>query len=157
MKMFTIRLKPKTIFGLILILAGIIVISITFFSNHAALSRPAASEVTLETDAQREDYLTSLGWEFKTPCEEKEVQIPQTFNDTYTQYNEIQKAQGFDLENYKGQTATVYTYNITNYAGYESRDCVYANLLVCGGVLIGGDVCSTSASDGFIEGLQKES
>ena len=77
MKMFTLRLKPKTIFGLILILAGIIVISITFFSNHAALSRPAASEVTLETDAQREDYLTSLGWEFKTPCEEKEVQIPQ--------------------------------------------------------------------------------
>ncbi len=36
MKMFTLRLKPKTIFGLILILAGIIVISITFFSNHAS-------------------------------------------------------------------------------------------------------------------------
>ena len=154
--MFTLRLKPKTIFGLILIAAGIIVIAITFFSNHAALSRPAANDVSLETGAQREEYLTSLGWEFNTPCEEKEVQIPQEFNDTYTDYNEIQKTQGFDLEKYKGQTVTVYTYNITNYAGYENRDCVYANLLVCGGVLIGGDVCSTSVSDGFIEALQKE-
>lgn len=154
--MFTLRLKPKTIFGLILIAAGIIVIAITFFSNHAALSRPAANDVSLETDAQREEYLTSLGWEFNTPCEEKEVQIPQEFNDTYTDYNEIQKTQGFDLEKYKGQTVTVYTYNITNYAGYKNRDCVYANLLVCGGVLIGGDVCSTSVSDGFIEALQKE-
>ncbi len=154
--MFTLRLKPKTIFGLILIAAGIIVIAITFFSNHAALSRPAANDVSLETDAQREEYLTSLGWEFNTPCEEKEVQIPQEFNDTYTDYNEIQKTQGFDLEKYKGQTVTVYTYNITNYAGYENRDCVYANLLVYGGVLIGGDVCSTSVSDGFIEALQKE-
>ena len=154
--MFTLRLKPKTIFGLILIAAGIIVIAITFFSNHAALSRPAANDVSLETDAQREKYLTSLGWEFNTPCEEKEVQIPQKFNDTYTDYNEIQKTQGFDLEKYKGQTVTVYTYNITNYAGYENRNCVYANLLVCGGVLIGGDVCSTSVSDGFIEALQKE-
>ena len=112
--MFTLRLKPKTIFGLILIAAGIIVIAITFFSNHAALSRPAANDVSLETDAQREEYLTSLGWEFNTPCEEKEVQIPQEFNDTYTDYNEIQKTQGFDLEKYKGQTVTVYTYNITN-------------------------------------------
>lgn len=154
--MFTLRLKPKTIFGLILIAAGIIVIAITFFSNHAALSRPAANDVSLETDAQREEYLTSLGWEFNTPCEEKEVQIPEEFNDTYTDYNEIQKTQGFDLEKYKGQTVTVYTYNITNYAGYENRDCVYANLLVYGGVLIGGDVCSTSVSDGFIEALQKE-
>ncbi len=154
--MFTLRLKPKTIFGLILIAAGIIVIAITFFSNHAALSRPATNDVSLETDAQREEYLTSLGWEFNTPCEEKEVQIPEEFNDTYTDYNEIQKTQGFDLEKYKGQTVTVYTYNITNYAGYENRDCVYANLLVCGGVLIGGDVCSTSVSDGFIEALQKE-
>ena len=154
--MFTLRLKPKTIFGLILIAAGIIVIAINLFENHAALSRQEANDVSLETDAQREEYLTSLGWEFNIPCEEKEVQIPQEFNDTYTDYNEIQKTQGFDLEKYKGQTVTVYTYNITNYAGYENRDCVYANLLVCGGVLIGGDVCSTSVSDGFIEALQKE-
>ena len=59
----------------------------------------------------------------------------------------------FDLEKYKGQTATVYTYNITNYKGYENRDCIYADLLVCSGKLIGCDVYSSSVSNGFMKPL----
>ena len=153
MKMFTLRLRPKTIFGIILIAAGIIVAAATFYSNHAA-SAPAS--VTLETDEQRCAYLSSLGWQTGEDYEEKQVTIPQEFNETYAEYNELQKKQGFDLEDYRGMTATVYTYNITNYAGFENRDCVFANLLVCGGELIGGDVCSTSVKDGFIEPLKKE-
>ena len=156
MKMLTLRLKPKTIFGLILVLTGVIVIVVTFTSNHIKSSERVMSSVTLETNDQREEYLTSLGWEFKTNCEEKQVQIPSEFNDVYLRYNEIQKSQGFDLEPYKGQQVTVYTYNITNYAGYENRDCIYANLLVCNNMLIGGDVCSTSVSDGFMQALKKQ-
>lgn len=154
--MFTLRLKPKTIFGLILIVTGIVVIAITFFSNHVEDSRQAANSVAVATNEEREQYLTSLGWEFNIECTEKEIIIPQQFNDTYQQYNEIQKAQGFDLEDYKGQSAVVYTYNITNYEGYENRDCIFANLIVCEGKLIGGDVCSTSVSDGFMQELQKQ-
>lgn len=156
MKMLTLRLKPKTIFGLILILTGVLVIAITFAANHIKSSEKVMSTVTLESNSQREEYLTSLGWEFNTDCTEKQVKIPAEFNDVYTRYNEIQKAQGFDLEPYKGQEVTVYTYNITNFSGYENRDCIFANLLVCDNVLIGGDVCSTSASDGFMQGLQKQ-
>ncbi|MCI9111012.1 MAG: DUF4830 domain-containing protein [Eubacterium sp.] len=156
MKMLTLRLKPKTLFGLILVLTGVIVIVITFTSNHIKSSERVMSSVTLETNDQREEYLTSLGWEFKTNCDEKQVQIPSEFNDVYTRYNEIQKSQGFDLEPYKGQEVTVYTYNITNYAGYENRDCIYANLIVCNNMLIGGDVCSTSVSDGFMQALKKQ-
>ncbi len=154
MKMLTFRLKPKTVFGLILIVTGIIVIVITFASNHVKSSENVMSTVTLETNAQREEYLTSLGWEFNTECTEKQVTIPSEFNDVYTRYNEIQKSQGFDLEPYKGQQVTVYTYNITNYEGYENRDCIFANLLVFNNVLIGGDVCSTSVSDGFMQTLK---
>ena len=154
--MLTLRLKPKTLFGLILVLTGVIVIVITFTSNHIKSSERVMSSVTLETNDQREEYLTSLGWEFKTSCDEKQVQIPSEFNDVYTRYNEIQKSQGFDLEPYKGQEVTVYTYNITNYAGYENRDCIYANLIVCNNMLIGVDVCSTSVSDGFMQALKKQ-
>ena len=154
--MLTLRLKPKTLFGLILVLTGVIVIVITFTSNHIKSSERVMSSVTLETNDQREEYLTSLGWEFKTNCDEKQVQIPSEFNDVYTRYNEIQKSQGFDLEPYKGQEVTVYTYNITNYAGYENRDCIYANLIVCNNMLTGGDVCSTSVSDGFMQALKKQ-
>lgn len=154
--MLTLRLKPKTIFGLILVFTGVIVILITFFSNHVESSKDVMSAVTLETNEQREAYLTSLGWEFNTDCTEKQVTIPSEFNDTYTKYNDIQVSQGFDLTAYKGRTVTVYTYNITNYEGYENRDCIFANLLVCDNVLIGGDICSTSVSDGFMQVLQKQ-
>lgn len=156
MKMLTLRLKPKTLFGLILVFTGIVVIVITFASNHIKSNESVMSAVTLETNAEREEYLTSLGWEFKTDCEEKTVTIPAEFNDVYLRYNEIQKSQGFDLEKYKGQEVTVYTYSITNYQGYENRDCIFANLLVFNNTLIGGDVCSTSVSDGFMHALKKQ-
>ena len=61
MKMLTLRLKPKTLFGLILVLTGVIVIVITFTSNHIKSSERVMSSVTLETNDQREEYLTSLG------------------------------------------------------------------------------------------------
>lgn len=156
MKMMTLRLKPKTIFGAILIATGVIVILITFLSNHVDGGQNVMSAVTLETNEQREAYLTSLGWEFSTDFTEKEIKIPTEFNDTYNRYNEIQKSQGFDLSAFKGQTVKVYTYNIINYAGYENRDCIFANLLVLDNTLIGGDVCSTSVSDGFMQSLKKE-
>ena len=155
MKMFTLRLKPKTIFGLILIATGVVVIAVTFFANHVAGDRPASGSVTLATDEERAEYLTSLGWRFSSSFEEKQIRIPMEFNETYSQYNEIQKSQGFDLEPYKGETVTVYTYNILNYQGYENEDYILANLIVLNGELIGGDICSTSAENGFMQGLKK--
>ncbi len=155
MKMFTLRLKPKTIFGLILIVTGVVVIAVTFFANHVESSRPAAGSVLLATEQERADYLTTLGWQFSPTFEEKQVRIPAEFNETYTRYNEIQKSQGFDLEKYKGKTVTVYTYNILNYPAYENKDYILANLIVLDGELIGGDICSTSADNGFMQGLKK--
>lgn len=154
--MMTLRLKPKTIFGLILVLTGLVVITVTFAANHIRSNETVMNTTQLQSNAEREEYLTSLGWEFNTECTEKQVTIPSEFNDTYTKYNEIQKKQGFNLEEFKGCEVTVYTYNITNYDGYENRDCIYANLLVYNGTLIGGDVCSTSVSDGFMTVLQRQ-
>ncbi len=155
--MLTLRLKPKTIFGIILIVTGVVVIMVTFLSNHIDnKSTNVMSSVTLETNEQREEYLKSFGWEFNTNFTEKEVKIPAEFNETYKKYNEIQKSQGFDLSKYKGETVTVYTYNLTNYTGYENRDCIFANLLVYDNTLIGADVCSTSVSDGFMQALKKQ-
>lgn len=154
--MLTLRLKPKVICGIILILTGVIVITITFVSNHVNDYKNVSKTVTLETDEKREEYLKSLGWEFKSECSKKEVQIPAEFNDTYTKYNDLQKSQGFDLSKYKTKVVTIYTYNITNYEGYENRDCIFANLMVFENKLIGGDVCSTSAKDGFMQALKKQ-
>ena len=70
----------------------------------------------------------------------------------YTDYNKIQKKQGFDLEKHKGKTATIYTYNITN---YKENKNVIADLIVQDGVLIGADLCDTNVETGFLVALNE--
>ncbi|MFR5876018.1 MAG: DUF4830 domain-containing protein [Eubacterium sp.] len=153
MQVLTIKAKPKTIFGIILAVTGVIVILLTFIGNHnSAAAKAAMAEIKCATADERLAYIASLGWECSKDETEKAITIPNEFNDVYTQYNEVQKEQGFDLEKYKGQSATLYTYNITN---YKSNKNVIADLIVCNGVLIGADLCDTSADNGFLVGLSE--
>ena len=152
MQVITFKAKPKAIFGAILIFTGIIVIILTFLSNHSGKAEQASSTpISCATSEQRQSYLSSLGWEFDGESE-KEITIPSKFNEVYNNYNSVQKEQGFDLEKYKGKTATLYTYNITN---YNSDDDIIADLIVSNGVLIGADLCNPSAEHGFLKALEK--
>jgi len=151
MQVITFKAKPKMIFGIILAVTGVIVILLTFVSNHGGAAETAAAPINCSTAALREDYLSSLGWKYGEVTQ-KEVTIPATFNQVYQNYNELQKEQGFNLENYKGRTAVLYTYTITNYNDNEN---VIANLLVSDGVLIGADLCDPSADSGFLVALGK--
>ena len=45
----------------------------------------------------------------------EELILPEEFDETYTQYLELQAGQGFDLEAYRGKRVKRYTYEITNY------------------------------------------
>lgn len=100
-------------------------------------------------------FVSQYGWEVnEEPVEVQEVIIPQEFDDTYTAYNEIQKAQGFDLTVYAGLRAKRWTYTVENYTGYENKDCIHVNILVYDGLVIGGDVCSVEL-DGFMHGFSK--
>ena len=106
------------------------------------------------TEAQRQEFLSEMGWEVSDEYDEcKAVVIPEKFNEVYTNYNKLQKQQGFDLSKFKGKTAEVYTYNVKNYKGHEKDGEVKANLIIYEGQLIGGDVCSTEL-DGFMQGLK---
>lgn len=150
MRMLTLKLKPKQIFGCILLLTGLAVVLITFLGNHPAKPASASMDIPCETLEQRTQYINSLGYEIGEDEQEKDIVIPSVFNDVYNRYNEIQKEQGFDLNEYKGRNAKMFTYNVTN---YKNNDNVIANLLVCDGVLIGADLCDTSARDGFLVAL----
>lgn len=106
---------------------------------------------TLKNESKRIKYLNSLGWEVESSQPEtQDVIIPEQFDDTYTKYNAMQTENGFDLSKFKGKQATVYTYIITNHPTGESG--VRANLIICKGKLIGGDICSKRL-DGFMHGL----
>ena len=115
MQIVTFKLRPKQIFGAILAITGITVIILTFVSNHNGKPVDAATFVSCSTEEERKAYLTSLGYTFEKEEHSKNIVIPSEFNDVYKDYNNIQKQQGFNLEKYKGKSAVIYTYNITNY------------------------------------------
>ena len=151
MKMLTLRLKPKMLFGILLAITGVVVVVLSFTSNHLEKTKSVSAVVSASTDKERRDYLASFGWELSEESEAKELTIPDDWNEIYNSYNEIQKKQGFDLAEYKGKKVELFTYFITNYE--EKTDGIVADMLVCDGVLIGGDICNTAADSGFITGF----
>lgn len=105
------------------------------------------------SNSDRVEFIASFGWTVaQTPIEEVSVSIPDEFDTVYLGYNDIQKAQGLNLAKYKGKEVVRYTYEVTNYEGYEGT--VYVNLLVYRNKVVGGDVCSADSA-GFIHGFEK--
>lgn len=100
-------------------------------------------------------FISQFGWQVnEDPIEVTEVIIPEEFNETYEKYNDIQKEQGLDLSDYKGQRVKRWTYEITNYPDSDADEGVIRiNLLVYKDKVIGGDVCSTEI-DGFMHGFK---
>ena len=155
MRVMTFKAKPKTIFGISMCLLGVLVMILTFFGNHSAKPvTKTSAEISGETEKDRADFLKSFGWEFESRYSQKEVKIPMYFNDVYKNYNEIHTSQGFNLEDYKGKKATLYSYKINNYKGHEKDEFIYADILVYNGKIIGGDICSTNAENGFMHGFK---
>lgn len=110
----------------------------------------------MNSETQRQEFLAEMGWEVPDEYDEcKVITIPEKFNEVYSNYNKLQKEQGFDLEKFKGKTAEVYTYKVKNYPNGKDKENVVCDLIVYEGQLIGGDVCSTEL-DGFMQGLKKK-
>lgn len=117
-----------------------------------AFDRSAVSTPGAKNAAEGAAYLESLGWHISdAPAEEKTVLIPREFSEVYEAYNRLQRSQGFDLSDYRGKQVTIYTYTLESYEGYTGD--VAAELYVCGGRVIGGDV-HTLELDGFMHGIK---
>ena len=116
-------------------------------------SEPTATTANLSSNDARVEYLKSLGWEVHAaPAESGQVRIPTDSSEVYDRYNDLQKAQGFDLTRYAGKTVSRYVYKVTNYP--NATEPVYATLLIYKNKVIGGDIVNT-APTGAIQGLQK--
>lgn len=147
----TIKVKKPTFAVIGAVLAALALLAVIIVTV-VRISSPAVYE--MKSEAQRQAFLKEMGWEVSDEYDEcKAVTIPKEFNEVYEKYNKLQKQQGFDLEDYKGKTAEVYTYAVKNYGNKKHE--VRANLIVCEGQLVGGDVCSAEL-DGFMQGLRKK-
>ena len=105
----------------------------------------------IKTNEDRRIFLSDKGLEVsENEIDMKKVQIPSEFDEVYTQYNDMQKAQGFDLEKFKGKTVEMYTYQILNYD--DTEDEIHANVLIYKNKIIGGDISSVNL-EGFMSGF----
>ena len=139
--------RKKAVFAVILM--GVVMAALILLIGRMPEDTPAAPELT--SNEERVAYLQSLGWEVEqTPILEQEITLPKEFPDVLNQYNELQRQQGFDLEEYAGKKLTLYTYRITNHPDAEEAD---ATLYVYRSALVGGDVHSTSFT-GFMTALR---
>ena len=150
----TLRANTLKLIGITLLsfmVVAALVIFVPTYESTAASSGISYDKVYSNSD--RVEFISKFGWSVaQTPIEEVEVSIPKEFDTVYLGYNDIQKAQGLNLAKYKGKEVVRYTYEVTNYEGYEGT--VYVNLLVYRNKIVGGDVCSADAS-GFIHGFEK--
>jgi len=142
-----IRKKYILVLTIILLIILVVVAIANFTKENKACMA--------ETNADRVKFLEDYGWQIKSePIETENVSIPSDFNAVWIEYNKIQKEAGFDLEKFRGKQAVRYTYEVLNHKNVSGRQ-VRANILVCDGQIIGGDIMTT-AIDGFMHALNKK-
>ena len=85
-----------------------------------------------DKDDEQCAFLEQFGLSPLKITESSEVTIPTEFNETYEEYNELQKSIGLDLEKFKGKSVQKVT--------YELKNCKtkFAVLLIYKGKVIGG-------------------
>ena len=116
--------------------AGIILTALVlqYHANH--LKEQPTGELTLATAAEREAFLNLRGWQV-AEAEETAIRMPLTWQTQAGQsWLSLQAAQGLYPERYAGCNAMRYLYPVTN----AESGTLYAELLLCGDVLIGAQV-----------------
>ncbi len=148
--MFVVNLRlfnRRNIAALILVFVAIV--GFVFLLMHSSESS-GGKEIICSSESSVADYITSFGLEIGE-VKIDEVVIPDVFNDVYNNYNDIQKSQGFDLELYKGETVSRYTYRVLNYHIADIN--VFAEVLLFDEKVIAADIYTTEV-DGFISPLK---
>lgn len=150
--MFVLSIKAKGKKRLLFCLAALLLIAALLAGAlWAAGDSGPGYETGAATAGERLSFLRQFGWEVREePLEQREVVLPRTFNDVYARYNEVQVSQGLDLTPYAGKRCEQWVYEVLNYPTGETG--VRATLLVYGGRVIGGDLCSPRF-DGFLTGF----
>ncbi len=156
MFVFSVHRRQIKMAILVLCIAVVAVAFVLVSKEGVQAAKEAQMNVRASTSEERIAYLSQFGWSVENdPIEVSEVILPEIFDDTYTKYNELQKAQGFDLSVYAGKRVKRWIYRVTNYPGYENQTCIQATLLIYEGQVVGGDVCSTEL-DGFMHGFVRD-
>ena len=145
----TLKIKSVLRAALTVLIIAAVIFAVIYAVNR--LIKPSA--IILETESERLEFLHGLGWETSEQAINcRSVTIPAEWNDVYTKYNDLQREQGFDLTDYKGMPAEIYSHSVLNYDGRPNN--IVANLVLCDGKLIAADISCTEL-DGFMQGIAR--
>lgn len=147
MKILTVKIKSKKLLIVFLIILILFIFLLEFISvNSKKFPQILDNE-------QRVNFIKGLNLNVsEEPIEQKQIIIPEKFSDVYLSYNQIQLSAGYDLSLYKGKTADLYKYFISE----ENGDKKYVNLIIFNGKVIGGDI-STIGINGYMSPLKEQS
>ena len=151
--MFVLHVKLNRRRAAVAAAAALLVVGLTLLLSGCLHGRTAPSEpVPAAENADRVAYLTELGWQVAPePVETLNLELPEDLSADYKDYLKLQQSQGMPFGKYGGRQVQRFTYNILNYPGIQRG--VQADLYLCDGVIIGGDVIS-SGENSFLLGLE---
>ena len=154
MFVYSFRASTVKLFAVMVLAVAALVSLAIFVPGYGDTAATGAGVVYegIRTEGDRLSLLTSLGLHVKGegPMEEVSFTLPEELDRALAGYNELQRQQGFDLSRYKKKTLTRYTYELTDYEGYEGT--VYANILLFRDRVVAGDICSADPA-GFVRPL----
>ena len=141
-------IRPQTAAAVILIVTVLLAALVLRMSNGGVLS----AHYNVTTREGRVEYLAAQGWTVDPKTETaQEITLPRELDGVLSDYNDLQRRQGFDLRPYCGLGCTVYSYVVTN---YETDDAVLCTIYLYKNRVIAGDVHS-AALDGFMHGIRQ--
>ena len=119
MFIYSVRASALRFFSVICVSVIALIALIVFVPTYVPTSLLVGEDKivydNISTSEARRAFLAGFGWEIdEEQTEEDAVVIPAKFDTVYEDYNEIQKAQGLDLERYRGKTVMRYTYPVEN-------------------------------------------
>lgn len=130
---------------------------ICIFAIILILQKGETAVVTSVDDVASADvvsFLNSYGWKIDAESELcTTVKLPDVFDETWEEYNLLQKQQGFDLLPYAGKQILKYTYEFDEFQEMDDTSGIFATVYVYDSKIIAADIYS-SALDGFIQGVK---
>lgn len=141
MKLYLIFTKKGLAVMLALVLTALILIGCFSTINFSLIDGA--------THTKRMEYLASLNLKVnETAVSVKKTRLPEKIEGFALEYNKIQQKAGFDIEDFRGKSATVYCYQLLN------DPFKTVSIFVCDDKIIAGDI--TDSLKGEISPLVKE-
>ena len=153
--MFIYSVRSSTIKFFLLIAVTLVILgAVLFLGSAGTVAASVVADIKLsgiKTNEDRLEFISQFGISVAGEAKESEsFAVPESFDRVLSEYNEIQKRQGFDLTKYKNKKVTRYTYSVSDYEGYDGE--VNVNLIVYRNTVIGCDISSVSPG-GFVKPL----